>query len=43
VKEPKEEHARRVRDGAFLGERAVFALRVAVDVGDGRDAWIVQK
>jgi hypothetical protein len=42
VKEPKEKHSRGIRDGTFLGERAMLALRMAVDVRDGCDAWIVQ-
>jgi hypothetical protein len=42
VKKPKEKHARGIRDGTFLGEGAMFALGMAVDVRDGCDAWIAQ-
>jgi hypothetical protein len=43
MEEPKEQHARGIRDRTFLGEGPMFALRVAVDVGNGCDAWIAQK
>ena len=40
---PQEQHPRRVRDRTLLGERPVFALGVAVNVGDGGDAWVAQR
>jgi hypothetical protein len=43
VEEPKEKHTRGIRDGTFFSKRSVFALGVAVNVGDGRDAWVAQK
>ena len=43
VVEPKEEHARRIRDRTLLGVGPVFALRVAVNVGNRRDPRIAQE
>jgi hypothetical protein len=43
MEKPKEKHTRGIRDGTFFSKRSVFALGVAVNVGDGRDAWVAQK
>ena len=43
VKKPQEKHPRRIRDRTFLGKGPVLPFRVAVNVGDGRNARIAQE